>query len=145
MPEFQVNVVAIALAVVANFFLGYVWYSLLFQKSWAQQMGFDPRDKPEKNAMLKGMSLSVLGSILLAWVLAHNIAAWNPLSWGLPPDDIPAIARAGLAAVFTWIGFYVPVLLNTVAWEKKSWTLFSINASYHLLSLLIVATIVVYM
>ena len=57
MPEFQINFVAIALAIIANFFLSFVWYTLLFRKSWAQEMGFDLNEKPEKTAMLKSMLL----------------------------------------------------------------------------------------
>lgn len=144
MPEFQINFIAIGLAVLANFFLSFIWYTVLFRKPWAQEMGFDLNEKPEKNAMIKGMLLSIFGSFLLSWILAHNIAAWNPLSWGLPPSKIPLMASAGMAAFFTWLGFYIPSLLNTVAWEKKSWKLFGINASYHLLALLITATIITY-
>jgi Protein of unknown function (DUF1761) len=46
-----------------------------------------------------------------------------------------------MAAFYTWLGFFVPVLLSGVAWEKKSWKLFSINAAYHLLALFLVASI----
>jgi len=50
-----------------------------------------------------------------------------------------------MAAVFTWLGFLLPVDLSTVAWERKSWTLFFINTGYHLISLIIVALIVTFM
>jgi len=49
------------------------------------------------------------------------------------------------ASLFTWLGFYLPVDLNAVAWEKKSWKLFAINTSYHLLMLVIAATILTLM
>ena len=52
-----------------------------------------------------------------------------------------AAANAGMAAVFTWLGFFLPVDLGTVAWEKKSWKLFGINTGYHFVSLLVVARI----
>ena len=145
MPDIQINIVAIVLAVIANFFLGFVWYSFFFRQSWAREMGFDPNESPDKSVMIRGMSLSVLGNLLLAWVFFHNIAVWNPVTWGLPAVESNAFATAGEAAFFTWIGFYVPVLFNSVAWEKKSWKLFGINASYHFVSLLLVATIITLM
>jgi hypothetical protein len=40
------------------------------------------------------------------------------------------------SAFFTWIGFYVPLLLSGVAWENKSWKLFGINAGYYFTALL---------
>jgi hypothetical protein len=49
------------------------------------------------------------------------------------------------SAIFTWLGFFVPVDLNTVAWENKSWKFFAINTFYHLGSLLIAATILTLM
>ncbi|WP_033111281.1 DUF1761 domain-containing protein, partial [Leptospira interrogans] len=42
------------------------------------------------------------------------------------------------------LGFYVPLLLNSVAFENKSWKLFAINAGYNLISLQVVAMILSY-
>ena len=36
--------------------------------------------------MAKEMIFMVLGNFLFAWVFAHNMAAWNPVTWGLPPS-----------------------------------------------------------
>jgi hypothetical protein len=52
---------------------------------------------------------------------------------------------AGSAAFFTWLGFYLPVDLNRVAWEMKSWKLFFINTGYHLVALVVAAFILVMM
>jgi hypothetical protein len=38
----------------------------------------------------------------------------------------------------------VPLLLGGVAWEKKSWKLFWINASYYFVMLQVVAMILAY-
>jgi hypothetical protein len=145
MPEFQISFIAITAAVVANFVFGFVWYTILFRRTWAIEMGFNPEAEPNKSEMLKGMSLMIFGNFLLAWVLSHNIAVWNPEIWGLAPSDISALGRASMAAFFTWLGFFVPMLLSTVAWEKKTWKLFSINAAYHLLALLLVSIILTHL
>jgi Protein of unknown function (DUF1761) len=55
------------------------------------------------------------------------------------------MASIAQAAIFTWLGFYLPIDLNTVAWEKKSLKLLAINTSYHLLSLVVAAAILTYM
>lgn len=144
MPDIQISLAAVLIATVVHFFFGFIWYTYLFGRLWAREMGFNPDEQPDTKTMLRGMSLMVLGNFLMAWVLAYNIAAWNPQTWGLGPPEFPTFAQAGMAAFFTWLGFIVPLLLIRVAWEKKTWTLFGIDGSYHLLSLLIVANILVH-
>ncbi len=145
MPDIDVSYPAIAVAVVANFILGFLWYTFLFKRTWAIEMGFDPDMEPEKGEMQKGMLLTILGNFLMAWVLAHNIAVWNPTTWGLAASEYANACRALMAAFYTWLGFSVPLLLSGVAWGKQSWKLFSINAAYNLLAMVVVAMILVFL
>ena len=145
MPNIHINFLAIIIAVVANFVLGFIWYTPLFGKAWAKEMGFNTEQKPPASAMIKGMIFMVIGNFLFAWVFAHNMAVWNPVTWGQPPSDMSPAANAMMAAVFTWLGFYFPGDLGSVAWEMKSWKLFFINTSYHFASLLVVAFILAFM
>lgn len=145
MPEIHINMLAIAIAVVANFVLGYLWYTPIFGKLWGKEMGYDPSQKPPSSELMKGMVFMLIGNFLFAYVFAHNMAAWNPLSWGQPASDMSPAVNAGMAAVFTWMGFYFPGDLGSTVWEKKSWTLFCINTGYHLASLTLVAFILAYM
>ena len=145
MPDIQVNMIAVLIAVVANFFLGFFWFSVLFKKAWALEMGFDPNEELPKKELLKSLGLAIIGYFLLAYVLSHQVAVWDSESWGLGTSQWSKLERVVQAAFFTWLGFFVPVLLNGVAWAKQSWKLFSINASYHLLALLIVSSILIYM
>ena len=145
MPHIEINYLAVVVAVVANFILGFIWYTPLFGKAWGKEMGFDMTQKPPAGAMAKGMIIMIIGNFLMAFVFAHNIAAWNPVTWGLPATTEPTMSLAFKAAFFTWLGFFLPLDLNTVAWEMKSWKLFFINTSYHLLSLIIVALILMMM
>lgn len=134
--------VAILVAVVANFFLGFIWYTPLFGKAWAKEMGYDPNMKPDKSGLMKGMIFMVIGNFLFAYVFAHNIAAWQFVP-GV--KEMGNIGNALNAAFFTWLGFYLPGELGATAWEKKSWKLFGINTGYHFASLLVVAFILTYM
>mgnify|MGYP001228243782 CR=1 FL=1 len=139
--ELKINIAAVLVAVVVNFVLGFIWYTPLFGKIWGKEMGYDPDMKPEKSEMLKGMVFMIFGNFLFAWVLAHNIAAWQ---------FVPGIKEMGLlsnaltSAIFTWLGFYLPGQLGATVWEKNSWKLFGINTGYHLASLLVVALILTY-
>ncbi len=138
--EISINYVAVIVAVVANFIFGFLWYTPLFGKVWAKEMGMDPNASPDKGAMMKGMVIMVVGNLLLAYVLAHNIAAW-----GIVMPDAEKMNLILSTAFFTWLGFFVPQDLGAVAWEQKSWKLFFINTSYHLLSLILVAAILIFM
>lgn len=140
--QLGINMVAILIAVVANFILGFLWYTPLFGKAWAKEMGFDMSVKPPASAMVKGMVFMVIGNFLLAYVFAHNIAAWTFVP-GMDQMSVPA--QILNAAVFTWLGFFVPIGLNAVAWENRSWKLFFINTGYHFMMLLVASVIITYM
>jgi hypothetical protein len=136
--EIKINIIAILVAVVVNFVLGFIWFTPLFGKAWGKEMGYDSNLKPDNKVMIKGMVFMVVGNFLFAWVLAHNIAAWlfvpgvkemSPLTNGL------------MSAFFTWLGFYFPGQLGATVWEKKSWKLFAINSGYSLISLVVVSLI----
>lgn len=145
-PNIHLNMTAVLVAVVANFILGALWYMPLFGKAWAKEMKIDMTGpKPPTSVMVKGMSIMVIGSFLLAYVFAHNIAVWNPMTWGQPPSTMSSAQTACMAAFFTFLGFFLPQDLSRIAWENSSWKLFFINAGYHLISLFVVAFILVSM
>lgn len=139
--ELKVNVLAIGVAVVVNFVLGFLWYAKLFMKSWTKEMGYDPNMRPGGKAMAKGMAFMVIGNFLFTWVLAFYLAGWK---------FIPGSAQMGTlsfavnSALSVWIGFFVPVHLSRVVWEKHSWKLFFINSGYHLVATGVVALILAY-
>lgn len=144
-PNIQINMVAILVAVVANFIFGALWYMPLFGKAWAREMKMDlTADKPPQSEMIKGMVIMVIGNFLMAYVFAHNIAVWNPVTWGQPANaEVSPLHMAFAASFFTWLGFYLPQDLSKIAWEKSSWKLFFINTGHHYLSLMIAAAIIV--
>ncbi|MHB1277865.1 MAG: DUF1761 domain-containing protein [Bacteroidia bacterium] len=142
-PNISINFTAVLIAVVANFFLGFIWYTPLFGKLWAKELGMNTDVKPGSGVLIRGMAIMVVGNFLMAWVFAHNIAVWNPVTWGqTAPADMTPTNMALMASLFTWLGFYLPGDLSRLAWENKSWKLFFINTVYHFLSLLVAAMII---
>jgi hypothetical protein len=145
-PIIQLNWIAILVAVVANFIFGALWFMPLFGKAWAKEMKIDMAGpKPPSSVMIKGMVIMVIGNFLMAFVFSHNIAVWDSATWNAGPSPWPEAQRATMAALFTWLGFYVPQDLGRIAWEGGTWKLFFINTVYHFLSLLIAAMILVMM
>ena len=137
----KINIIAILVAVVANFIIQMIWYTALFSKSWSKEMGYDPNMRPDKKAMFKGMALTFIGSFLFAWVLSFYLAGWKFIPGA---NEMTPIMTGFNSAISVWLGFFVPVQLSRVVWEKHSWKLFFINSSYHLVATIVVATILAY-
>lgn len=142
MESIHISLVAVLVATVANFFVGFVWYTPLFGKAWAKENGFDMSTKPEGSVIAKGMIMNVIGNFFLAYVFAHNNMAWSFVP-GM--NEMSITAQLFNAVFFTWLGFYLPVDLSTVAWERKSWKLFAINTGYHFVTLLVAGLILMLM
>src|SRR5690349_558062 len=113
MENIHLNYVAIIIATIANFVLGFIWYTPLFGKAWGKGMGFNMDQKPPAGALVKGMVFMVIGNFLMAFVFAHNISAWNIVAT-TGTMVMSKTMNIMNAAVFTWLGFFLPVDLGTV-------------------------------
>lgn len=139
--ELNINFLAVAVCVLLSFILGFVWYAALFMKPWTKEMGYDPNMRPDKKQMMKGMMVSIIGNFLFVWMLAFYLAGWKyfPNS-----NEMGTISFAVNSALSVWLGFFVPVHLSKIVWEKHSWKLFFINSGYNLVSAILVAIILAY-
>jgi hypothetical protein len=140
---------AVVLAAVASFLIGWLWYGPLFGKAWAKDMGMDMNQKPEAKAMLRGMALGLVGSLLTAYVLWHSIMVWLPSLWAAHFDttatNSPAAAYAAHGAFFIWLGYFLPTQLSKLAWERGTWRLLLINGGHDLVRLFAMAFIIAFM
>lgn len=141
---------SIVLAALASFFIGFLWYTPLFGKAWAREMQMDADVKPDGKVMAKGLSLSIVGQFLTAFVLWHVIMVFVPTLWGetLGAGDVtnaPAWSYAFWGGLFVWLGFFVPAQMTRMAWEGASIKLALINASHDLVRLQAMAFILSYM
>jgi hypothetical protein len=139
--ELKINIAAVLVAVVVNFIIGFAWYAAIFAKPWTKEMGYDPNMRPDRKAMMKGMLLMVVGNFLFAWVLSFYLAGWQYIP---SAREISALTMGINSAISVWVGFFVPVHLSRVVWEKHSRKLFFINAGYHLVATVVVALILSY-
>lgn len=134
--EFSVNYLAVLVAGIASMVLGYLWYGPLFGKQWMALSGMTDQNMEEAKA--KGMGklyfVAFIGSLVMAYVLAHFVQVWNPVG----------AAGAFTLAFWTWLGFVATVMLGSVLWEGKSVKLYFLNAVYQLLNIFVMALILVY-
>lgn len=143
---------AIGAGVLTAMVIGFVWYGPLFGKAWAKEVGVDMSQKPPAKEMMRSMGLMLLGAFLISYCLAWNVEAWRTTMTlmvasgkapGMDATKIPLMLALNSAG-WTTIGYFVPVVLNQVAFEKKSWKLFFINVGYYLVTLMAISFTLVY-
>lgn len=130
MATFPINYWAVLAAAVAKFVLGALWYSpLLFGKSWMQLTGVS--DAQMKAALPKGMIADLVGSLVMAFVLAHAVLFAGAHGFG-----------SGLLAGFAcWLGFIGLTTLSANVYENRPVALYLLNNAYLLLALLLMGVI----
>ncbi|MBI3636698.1 MAG: DUF1761 domain-containing protein [Candidatus Rokubacteria bacterium] len=142
-PQIHASWAAIVGAVVASFFFGWLWYGPLFGHTWARLAGIAMDTKPDAASMTRSMGLTLLGTVLTAYVLFYASEVWHPSVWKIG-TDAPAWRYGFFNGFFTWVGFYVPMLLGRIAWQNASGQLFGLDAAYHLVNLQLMAMILAY-
>lgn len=135
MPVFEANYVAILLAAVAAFVLGFLWHGPIFGKVWMQLSGMGQQDIDKAKAeggMCMTMVYAFISLLVVGYVLAYLIAATGALD----------VMAAVLLAFWIWLGFIAMILLNGVLWEKRTLNLYLFNIVYHLVSLCLMAAVI---
>jgi hypothetical protein len=130
----SIHIVPVIISAVVAFALGFMWYSpLLFGKTWMKEVGMTPEsqdvNKP-KNYLV--MALPLITSLATAYILA---ALFNSLI-------ITSLFQVIVLVVSMWIAFVLPVSLYAVIFNNKSWTLFSIDSGFYLLSIFISSLVI---
>ncbi|TMJ06957.1 MAG: DUF1761 domain-containing protein [Bacillati bacterium ANGP1] len=124
------NWVAIVVAAIAQFVIGWIWYGPLFGKTWMSMMGMSQQSM-SREGMGKTMVLTFIGSLVTAAVLSMLVGWMGAKTLG-----------AGIAAGFwAWLGFVATVTLGGVLFAKMSWNLYILNNAYQLVSLAVMGAI----
>src|SRR5206468_13041216 len=104
----HVNYLAVLVAALAVFVLGWLWYSpLLFFKPWMRLRGMDPVAAMAGAKMPAGkLLIEIVSCLILASVIARFVSLLGVSSW----------LGAVHFGLFLWIGFPVFVLTGSVLW-----------------------------
>jgi hypothetical protein len=116
----EINFLAVFLAALSAFFLGYLWYTVIFQKPWQKEIGMGDNNK---NVQPPNLGKLLIGSFILELLMAFNLAAFI----GADKDWMFGLL-AGLAAGLGWVSLAFGV---NYLFEGKSLKLWLINASYN--------------
>jgi hypothetical protein len=116
----SINYLAIIVAALSSFMVGWIWYGPLFGKIWMKLHGFTEEElKNSSMSMPVIMVVNYIATALAALAIAMFIGPEATAGFGI---------FAGLMIAIFWIG---TSRLNDVLYEKKPWRLFFINVGYN--------------
>lgn len=136
LPAVDINYLAVLVAGIVSFVIGGLWYSpILFGNVWVKLSKFTKKDMEaaQKKGMTKLYIIQFIVSLLMACILAHFAAYLTAETF---IDSLQL-------AIWSWLGFIVPVQIGSVLWECRPVKLFLINTSHYLVALIIMAAIIV--
>jgi hypothetical protein len=126
----SINYLAVIVAALSSFIIGWIWYGPLFGKSWMRLHGFTEKDLKEGSlSMPVIMIVNYIATALAALAIAMFIGPEANAGFGI---------FAGLMIAVFWIG---TSRLNDVLYERKPWGLFFINVGYTLIIYVIMGAI----
>ncbi|MEE4287447.1 MAG: DUF1761 domain-containing protein [Mariniphaga sp.] len=116
----SINYLAIIVAALSSFMVGWIWYGPLFGKIWMKLHGFTEEElKNSSMSMPVIMVVNYIATAMAALAIAMFIGPEATAGFGI---------FAGLMIAIFWIG---TSRLNDVLYEKKPWRLFFINVGYN--------------
>ena len=132
-PAVSVNYLAVLAAAIAAMVLGFLWYGPLFGKMWMKLMNIDKKkiDESKKKGMVVNYIIMIISTLVMSYTLAHLVKFL----------DVTNILDALRVAFWMWLGFIATVMIGTVLWEGKSWKLYCLNATYWLVNLTVMSSI----
>ena len=126
-----ISYVAVLVAAIAGFFVGWPWY-MTFGKAWATALGKDPDNPPKpqpKPFIVLGICL-----LVMAWVLAGVI--------GHLGKDQVTIWNGIISGLFVWVGFVVTPMAVNYTFQDRPATLTLIDGGHFLVVLLVMGAII---
>lgn len=125
-----INYLAVVVAGLVSYIIAYLWYGPVFGKTWLKLTGLK-----EMKPGPAGIVIGIIGVLLISYVLDHA------LIFAADYTKMAGIGAGLMAGFFNWIGFFAPVTVYGVIYEKRSWTLWILDNAYWLISLLIMGII----
>ena len=127
--DIQLNYFALFAAALSTFLIGGLWYSpAVFGKTWMKENGFT------EESLKGGNMVKIFGlAFLLGFIAAVNLAIF------MGPENNPVMgAMWGFLAGAGWVATFVG---THYLFERKSFTLFLINAGYSIVALTVMGII----
>ena len=125
----MINILAIIIATLIQFFIGYLWYSkFLFGNIYIKSLG-----KPEEEMEMK--VINIIGPLVIAFIAFLFFAILLDLFGTYD------VVFSLLLSIIVWVGFIATTNLYAVFFEDRNFMLYLLNIGYQLVGLLIGALI----
>jgi hypothetical protein len=130
----KTNYLAVLVAAVVYWLLGYVWYDLFFYKEWMKLEAIPQAqiDAMRGAATVIPFVVTFVLNLIIAFVLAQ-LCSWR---------NATTAAKGASLGVLLWLGIVGPVTYTTHMYEMRPLNLFLINEGYVLVGLLVMGAIV---
>lgn len=126
----SINYLAVIVAALSSFVVGWIWYGPLFGKVWMRLHGFSKDDLTESSMSVPViMVINYIATALAALAIAMFLGPEANAGFGI---------FAGLMIAIFWIG---TSRLNDVLFERKPWGLYFINVGYNVVIYVVMGAI----
>ncbi len=133
--DVQVNYLAVLLAMLSSLVIGAVWYSpKTFAPIWVKLARIDTTK--DRGSIMKPMIITVIVSLLTAYVLAHVTYLSNQFFGHSYLQD------ALSTAFWTWLGFTAARFITHDAFEGRPMALTALNIGNEFVTLMVMGLVI---
>lgn len=136
--ELALNYGAVLVSGILAVVIGFLWYGPVFGRVWMKEVGFTDADAtatkadPAKmNAMYRSYAITAVAGLVMAFVLGNFISMASAVT------GMTGVMVGFGTAIMAWLGFILPISLNSVLWEGRTGKYWLVVAGYYLFTLLI--------
>lgn len=134
--QVEVNWVAVVLAMVSSMVVGSIWYAKgVFGAQWMKLVGMT--DEKAKKGAGKAIAVTILVSLLTAYVLAHVTYLSDQFF-----TENSFQVNALMTAFWMWLGFVVTRFVTHDAFEQRPTKLTVMNAAHELVTFMVMGAII---
>jgi hypothetical protein len=124
----DVNWLAVIVCAVLSMVIGFVWYGPLFSQPWGRLTGWTSEKVAAvaRGSMVRSYILAFIAAFVIALVLAVTLLA----------VDTDGVGEGIIAAIVLWVGFTGATIGVNMTFERRPFSLFGIEAGYHLVTMI---------
>lgn len=137
--EVQVNWLAVVVAMLSSMVVGSIWYAKgVMGEKWSKLTGVDMNSEKTKKTAPKAMAITVVVSLLTAFVLAHM----TYMSFTFFGGEYSFMTSALSSAFWLWLGFTAARMITHDAFEQRPTALTVMNVAHELVTLLVMGLVI---
>ncbi len=133
--EVQVNLLAVLLAMVSSMVVGMIWYAKgVLGTQWMKMVGMT--DKKAEQGSTKAIGITIIVSLITAYVLAHVTFLANSFF----RNDF--LQDALTTAFWLWLGFTAARIITHDAFEQRPTKLTIMTVSHEFVTIMVMGLVI---